>query len=155
MPPYDYFDPSQLGPGAISRWLTVAFELEVYRSLPVMAIKLMNKGGEESTRAWGHSALANPQFWLDAQTNQPLHNNYTIIVYGINYNAKGGARNDLHMLIWCTSNKLKWQCSRRVDLLTLSEYHINKNWPRSKHKWLKLPLVWKYKCSMRFSGNTL
>ena len=33
MPPYDNFDPSQLGPGAISKWLTVVFELEVYRSL--------------------------------------------------------------------------------------------------------------------------
>ena len=51
-------------------------------------------------------------------TNQPMHNNYVIIVYGIYWtinNINGGGRNNLHVLqLWS-------------GLFTSSEYHINKH----------------------------
>ena len=52
-------------------------------------------------------------------------------LYGKTNNVNGGARNDLHMLARFVmrlqqSDRLR-QCSRGVDLLTLSEYHINKD----------------------------
>ena len=105
---------------------------------------LLIAGVEESTATHSRShratvhifASANLLFALTPEpTNQPLHNNYVIIVYKVtryNNNINGGAWNHLYVLripgrTSCDVPPTKWQCSCGQDLLTLSEYHINKH----------------------------
>ena len=84
-------------------------------------------------------ADANPLFALTpAPTNQPLRNDYVIIVYGTCNNVNGGTRNNLHVLSSQMAESTRCdalrQCSCVAVLSTLSERYINKHLTRSKHK---------------------
>ena len=74
-------------------------------------------------------------------------------LYSTTNNINGGARNDLHVLhVSCDAPPTKQQCSCGADLLTLSEYHINKHLTR-----VQAQVTGHRRCesTMCFTGNTL
>ena len=74
-------------------------------------------------------ADANPLFALIPEpTNRPLHNHYSIRSYMVQLFIKKEVYGTIYTCYaWVYAPPTKWQCNRRVDLLTMSEYRINKH----------------------------
>ena len=66
-------------------------------------------------------------------------------LYSTTNNINEGVWNDLHVLhVSCDVPPTKWRCSRGADLLTLSEYRINKHLTGVQAQVTGHRQVWKY-----------